>query len=105
ESIAASLGLSHLPETDFTEYTVWNAQISNMRVCPVDLTTPNPIYYYVENRAFIPSHPGVTLHLGSDKTAPTIGVAHLDYFSTKNLLGLGNPTTNPLAMRWEKLHK
>ena len=105
ESIAITLGLGHLPDAEFTEYTVWNASLSNLRVCPIDLTCPNPIYYYVENRAFIPSHPGVTLHLGSDKTAPIIAVAHLDYFSTKNLLGLGDPKTNPMGMKWEKLHK
>ena len=105
EPIGYALGLSHLPENEFNEYTVWNASLSNMRVCPTDLTTSSPTYYYVENRAFIPSHPGVTLHLGSDKAAPTVAVAHLDYFSTKNLLGLGNPQTNPLGMKWEKLQK
>ena len=105
ESIAITLGLAHLPEAEFTEYTIWNASLSNLRVCPIDLTCTNPTYYYVENRAFIPSHPGVTLRLGSDKIAPIIAVAHLDYFSTKNLLGLGDPKTNPMGMKWEKLHK
>jgi len=105
EPIGYAFGLSHVPENEFTEYTVWNASVSNMRVCPTDLTTLSPTYYYIENRSFIPSRPGVTLHLGSDKAAPTVAVAHLDYFSTKNLLGLGSPETNPLGMRWEKLHR
>ncbi|KAG9243300.1 hypothetical protein BJ878DRAFT_511509 [Calycina marina] len=105
ESIAATLGLSDLPDSEFNEYTVWNASLSNMRVCPIDLTAKNPDYFYIENRSFLPNKPGVTIHLGSDKKAPTICVAHLDYFSTKNLIGLGDPKTNPLDVKWEKLHK
>jgi hypothetical protein len=105
EPIGYAFGLSHVPETEYFEYVVWNASVSNMRVCPTDLTTSSPTYYYIENRSFIPSRPGVTLHLGNDKTAPTVAVAHLDYFSTKNLLGLGSPETNPLGMKWEKLHR
>lgn len=76
-----------------------------MHVCPIDLTTLSLNYYCFENRSFIPSRPSVTLHLGNDKTVLTVAVAHLDYFSTKNLLGLGSLETNPLGMKWEKLHK
>jgi len=47
----------------------------------------------------------VTLHSGSSKTSPVIGVAHLDYFSTSNLLGLGDPEHNPTGVAWERLHK
>jgi hypothetical protein len=103
ESLGASLGLADLPPEEFTSYSVWNASLSNMRVCPVNLVGGN--YFYVENRSFVPQRPGVTLHLGTDKTAPTIAVAHLDYFSTSNLLGLGDPERAPSDVRWEKLHK
>lgn len=79
--------------------------MTNMRVCPVDLTSTSVNYYYVESRMFAPNKPGITLHFGTSKTAPTIGVAHLDYFSTSNLLGLGDPDRNPTGMVWERLHK
>jgi len=104
-SIAAEFGLSPLPDNEFTAYTIWNASLTNMRVCPVDLTSSSNSYYYIENRSFIPNKPGITLHHGTSKDAPTIGVAHLDYFSTSNLLGLGDPQRNPTGVTWERLHK
>jgi len=104
-SIAAKYGLSLLHDDDFTAFTVWNAALTNMRVCPLDLTSSSQSYYYIESRSFIPNKPGITLHHGSSKTAPIIGVAHLDYFSTSNLLGLGDPEKNPTGVYWERLHK
>lgn len=104
-SIAADFGLSHLPEDESTTYTVWNAGLTNMRVCPIDLTSSSNCYYYVEARSFVPNKPGITLHFGTSKDSPTIGVGHLDYFSTSNLLGLGDPERDPTAVVWERLHK
>lgn len=103
DSIGATFGLADLRLEEFNSYSVWNASYSNMRVCPVNLIGGS--YYYVENRSFIPSRPGVTLHAGTDKSAPTVAVAHLDYFSTSNQLGLGDPQRDPTNVRWERLHK
>jgi len=105
ESIAAEFGLSPLADDDFTAYTVWNASFLDMRICPVDLTSSSNPYYYIESTHFVSNKPGITLRLGTSKDAPIIGVAHLDYFSTSNQIGLGDPEHNPAGVRWERLHK
>lgn len=104
-SIASEFGLSQLAEDETTAYTVWNAGLTNMRVCPVNLTSPTNNFYYVESRSFVPNKPGITLHHGTSRDAPTIAVAHLDYFSTSNKIGLGDPEHNPTGVYWERLHK
>lgn len=103
QPIGVKFGLSELPEDEFTSYTIWNASYSNMRVCPLNLTGGD--YYYVENRSFIPNRPGVTLRLGTEKKAPCVAAAHLDYFKNSNMLGLGNMEHAPASVRWERLHK
>jgi len=104
-SVAAEFGLTPLPEDEFISYTIYNASLTNLRVCPIDLTSTSLTYYYIESRSFIPNKPGVTMHAGCTKDDPIIGIAHLDYFSTSNLLGIGDPEGDPTGVIWEKLHK
>lgn len=74
-----------------------------MRVCPADLSSGQ--YFYIAHRSFLPNRPGVVVHSGSTKEGAVLGVAHLDYFSTSNSLGVGDPGTAPIEVVWEKMHK
>jgi hypothetical protein len=103
DSVAATFGLGHLHEIkEFVEYDIWNASLTNMRVCPVDLDGQ---YLYVAHRSFLPNRPGVVVHSGTTKEGAVMGVAHLDFFSTWNTLGVGDPEGAPMSVVWEKMHK
>lgn len=101
DSIAANFGLGILDSEPFTEYTIYNAFLTNLRICPVDLSGS---LYYVEHRSFMPTIPGVILHSGHDKSGPSLGVAHLP-FAGANQIGIGDVDTNPSAVVWEKFAK
>ncbi|KAL3421239.1 hypothetical protein PVAG01_07684 [Phlyctema vagabunda] len=100
-SIAETLGLSHLRAEDSIEYNVYNAFVTNLRVCPVDL---QGAYYYVEHRSFVPNTPGAILREGYDKAGRSIGVANLPYIGI-NTLGLGDFENAPHDMQWERMAK
>jgi len=102
-SVAEEFGLGPLAEEEFKEYTVWNASVTNMRVCSVNLD--GGASYYIENQFLTPKVPGVTVHSGIEKSGPVLGVAYLDYFSTSNSIGIGDPAMNPMGVEWYRLHK
>lgn len=102
DSIAAAFGLGILDEEKFTEYVVYDAFITNLRICPVHLTDTGN-YYYVEHRSFLPHVPGVILRYGTDKQGKSIGAAHLP-FSGANTFGIGDFESRPQEMVWEKMH-
>lgn len=66
DSISAAFGLGILDEEDFTKFVVYDAFITNLRICPANLTDTG-CYYYVEHRSFLPHVPGVILCQGTDK--------------------------------------
>ncbi|TVY49127.1 hypothetical protein LOCC1_G001196 [Lachnellula occidentalis] len=99
DSIAASFGLGIGNDDDeFADYLVYNAFVTNLRVCPVDLTDTEH-YYYLEHRSFLPSVPGVNLRRGTDKTGKSVGVAHLALIG-RNMFGVGDPDNDPGGMSW-----
>ncbi|RFU27512.1 hypothetical protein B7463_g8819, partial [Scytalidium lignicola] len=52
DSIGAQLGLNRIDSLDsYTDYKIYNAFITNLRICPVDLAGR---YFYVEHRSFLP---------------------------------------------------
>jgi hypothetical protein len=103
DSIAATFGLGILDEEAFTEYTVYDAFVTNLRICPVHLADGGR-YYYVEHRSFLPHVPGVILHAGTEKMGPCLGVAHLPV-TGQNSIGIGDLQHNPNGMVWEKMGK
>ncbi|TVY65677.1 hypothetical protein LSUE1_G008608 [Lachnellula suecica] len=101
DSIAATFGLGIRDQDEFVEYNVHDASLTNMRVCPVDLTHPGN-YYYVEHRSFLPNVPGVILRQGSGKKGKVLGVSHLPFVG-RNTFGLGDLENNPAGMVWETM--
>jgi hypothetical protein len=101
DSIAATYGLGILDEDEFMEYVVYDAFITNLRICPVDMTDSGH-YYYVEHRSFLPHVPGVILRHGTDKQGKSLGVAHLP-LKGANTFGVGDFETSPLSVKWEKM--
>jgi hypothetical protein len=101
DSIAATFGLGILDEEAFVDYTVYDAFVTNLRICPVHLTDDGR-YYYVEHRSFLPHVPGVILHAGTEKTGKCLGVAHLP-LTGENSMGIGDIKNNPNGMVWEKM--
>jgi len=103
DSIAAAFGLGILDEEKFTEYVVYDAFITNLRLCPVHLTDTGH-YYYVEHRSFLPHVPGVILRHGTDKQGKSLGVANLP-ITGANSFGIGDFEARPQDMVWEKMEK
>ncbi|PMD14421.1 hypothetical protein NA56DRAFT_650990 [Hyaloscypha hepaticicola] len=101
DSIAAAYGLGILDEDEFIEYVVYDAFITNLRICPVHLTDSGH-YYYVEHRSFLPHVPGVILRHGTDKQGKCLGVAHLP-LTGANTFGVGDFEASPLSVKWEKM--
>jgi hypothetical protein len=101
DSIAAAYGLGILDTEEFMEYMVYNAFITNLRICPVHLTDSRH-FYYVEHRSFLPHVPGVVLRQGTDKQGKSLGVAHLP-LTGSNSFGIGDFEARPLGMVWEKM--
>jgi hypothetical protein len=103
DSIAAAYGLGILDNEEFMEYVVYDAFVTNLRICPVHLTDTGH-FYYVEHRSFLPHVPGVILRQGTDKHGKSLGVAHLPVTGS-NSFGIGDFETRPLGMVWEKMEK
>lgn len=101
DSIAAQFGLGILDTEDFAEFNVYNAFVTNLRVCPVHLTDTGR-YYYVEHRFWLPSVPGVILHRGNDKEGEILGVAHIPV-QGDNRIGVGDFKNRPNEVVWEKM--
>jgi hypothetical protein len=101
DSIAAAFGLGILDEENFTEYVVYDAFITNLRICPLDLTDAGH-YYYVEHRSFLPHVPGVILRRGTDKQGQSLGVAHIP-LAGANSFGIGDFEARPMDVVWEKM--
>lgn len=101
DSIAAAFGLGILDEDEFIDYTIYDAFITNLRVCPVYLDNKGR-YYYVEHRSFLPHIPGVMLHEGTEKTGKCLGVAHIP-LAGQNSIGIGDIQHSPHTMRWENM--
>jgi hypothetical protein len=101
DSVAAAFGLGILDEENFTEYTVYDAFVTNLRICPVHLTDPG-CFYYVEHRSFLPHVPGVILRQGTDKKGRSLGAAHLP-ITGANTFGIGDFERNPQSVVWEKM--
>lgn len=99
DSVAASFGLGIRDEEEFSEFNVYDAFVTNLRVCPVDL---NGHSYYVEHRSFLPHIPGVILRRGTEKDGEALGVAHLP-LAGRNKIGLGDFKNNPSAVIWESM--
>ncbi|KAH8811292.1 hypothetical protein F5884DRAFT_781702 [Xylogone sp. PMI_703] len=103
DSIGAQLGLNRIDSlSSYTDYKIYNAFLTNLRICPVDLSGR---YFYVEHRSFLPNTPGAILHGGVDKEGPILGVAHLPLLSGTNSIGIGDHKNNPTAVQWEKLER
>ena len=101
DSIAAKFGLGILDTEDFTDYTVYDAFVTNLRICPVHLTDSGR-YYYIEHRSFLPHVPGVILRDGIDKKGKCLGAAHIPVQGV-NTFGIGDLEKNPHGMVWEKI--
>jgi hypothetical protein len=80
---------------------VYDAFITNLRVCPVDLTDTDN-YYYIEHRSFLPNVPGVILRRGTDKQGKSLGVAHIP-LTGANSFGIGDFETRPTEVVWERM--
>ncbi|KAK5072163.1 hypothetical protein LTR64_004058 [Lithohypha guttulata] len=76
----------------------------NMRI--LDSTT-SQVLYYVDNSAFTPGRPDVTLIRGSEKTDPVAGVVRWSSMYSKTLrIGIGDPgiADGEKSMIWEEVH-
>ncbi|KAG9231555.1 hypothetical protein BJ875DRAFT_469166 [Amylocarpus encephaloides] len=101
DTIAAKFGLGILNHENFNEYVVYNAWVTNLRVCPVHLTDTGK-YYYIEHRFYLPSTPGVVLRHGTDKEGECLGVANIP-LAGRNTFGVGNFKERPHEIVWEHL--
>ena len=99
DSKLANVGIND-PER-FKDLTLYNSSLLNIRICPSD---SDVTAFYVDNSVLQPDAPNITLYNGADSKAPIIGVVHLTLTST-NTIGLGNPTTDPNGVIWEKLER
>jgi hypothetical protein len=62
--------------------------------------------YYVDNSFWTSKKPDVTLHAGSDKTGPILGVSKYTAFSSDVKVGVGDPNVdNGSNMIWEDVIK
>ncbi|CAL3966208.1 unnamed protein product [Diplocarpon coronariae] len=101
DSIAAKFGLGILDAEDFDEYIVYNAFVTNLRVCPVHLGDRKPSYY-IEHRSFLPSTPGAILREGIDKSGRSLGASHLP-LQGENRIGVGDFEHHPHDVVWERM--
>jgi len=101
DTVAAKFGLGIRDEEDFSEFVVYNAFVTNLRVCPVHLTD-NGRYYYIEHRFHLPNTPGVVLRQGTDKDGKSLGVANIPV-AGRNSFGVGDFKNRPHEMVWEHL--
>ncbi|KUJ09799.1 uncharacterized protein LY89DRAFT_724191 [Mollisia scopiformis] len=101
DSVAAAFGLGILDEEEFTEYIVYDAFVTNLRICPLNLTDTGH-YYYVEHRSFLPNVPGVILRHGTEKSGKSLGAAHIP-LQGKNTFGVGDYDGRPHEMVWERM--
>jgi hypothetical protein len=101
DSVAEAFGLGIRDEENFTEYTVYDAFVTNLRICPVHLTDTGH-FYYVEHRSFLPHVPGVILRRGTDKKGKCLGAAHIP-ITGANTFGIGDFERNPQSVVWEKM--
>ncbi len=101
DSIAAKFGLGILDEENFDEYIIYNAFVTNLRICPVHLTEKGR-HYYVEHRSFLPNTPGAILREGIDKGGKSLGAAHLP-LQGQNSIGIGDFDSRPQDVVWEKM--
>jgi hypothetical protein len=58
---------------------------------------------HIRRRAVTGNTPLLTMHDGSDETAPVMAVSHLPHFSKNFKIGLGDPGGPSEAMRWEDM--
>jgi len=68
----------------------------------------NTPLYFVNNSFWTRNTPDVTLHAGSDKTGPILGVAKYTMFSSDVKVGLGDPNdadVGGLDVAWEDVTK
>ena len=100
DSIAAKFGLGILDEENFNEYIVYNAFVTNLRICPIHLG--NGKEYYVEHRSFLPNTPGAILREGVDKSGKSLGAAHLP-LTGRNSIGVGDFDSRPQDVVWERM--
>ncbi|EHK97468.1 hypothetical protein M7I_6775 [Glarea lozoyensis 74030] len=103
DTVAAKFGLGIRDEEDFAEFIVYNAFVTNLRVCPVHLTDTGR-YYYIEHRFYLPNTPGVVLRQGTDKEGPCLGVANIP-LTGRNSFGVGDFKGDQRGMVWEHLIK
>jgi hypothetical protein len=101
DTVAAKFGLGIRDEEAFSEFIVYNAFVTNLRVCPVHLTDSGR-YYYIEHRFYLPNTPGVVLRHGTDKEGTCLGVANIP-LTGRNSFGLGDFKNAAHEMRWEYL--
>jgi hypothetical protein len=101
DSIAAAYGLGILDTENFTEYEVYDAFITNLRICPVHVTDDSH-FYYIEHRSFLPHVPGVILRQGSEKSGKSLGAAHIP-LTGQNMYGIGDFDSRPDQMVWERM--
>ena len=85
--------------TQFGDFTLHNTISLNLRLCP---TGSEEAAYYVNNTEL--KNPDITLHRGSDKDAPIVGVSNLP-ISGPNTVGLGDYSEADVkdVMVWERL--
>ncbi|RDW64591.1 hypothetical protein BP6252_10242 [Coleophoma cylindrospora] len=101
DSIAQKFGLGILDDDEFAEYVVYDASLTNLRVCPLDMADHGH-YYYVDYRFSLPNVPGVVLREGTEKTGKSLGAAHIP-IQGENRLGVGDYDKSPHEMVWEKM--
>lgn len=101
DTIASKFGLGFLATENYNEYVVYNAFVTNLRVCPVDLTDTGN-YYYLEHRFYLPNTPGVVLRRGTDKEGECLGVANIP-LTGRNCFGVGDFAGHPGNIEWENL--
>jgi len=101
DSVAAAFGLGILDEEEFAEYVVYDASLTNLRICPLNLSDTGH-YYYVDYRFSLPNVPGVILRQGSEKSGKSLGAAHIP-LQGKNTFGIGDYDRKPHEMVWERM--
>ena len=101
DSVAAKFGLGILDEENFTDYTVYDAFVTNLRICPLHITDSGH-FYYVEHRSFLPHIPGVILRSGIDKSGKCLGAANIPVQGV-NTFGIGDIEKSPQTVIWEKM--
>ncbi|PLN80552.1 hypothetical protein BDW42DRAFT_111565 [Aspergillus taichungensis] len=91
--------LDDLPQGSSHLYHVYNTYWQNH----YNITTADKQQlYHVDNSTWTPQKPDLTVHAGSDKTAPIVAVCKFKHFSRRFRVGLGDPQ-NPNRMNWEEV--